>query len=944
MIPAAKITLNGPAGLVKTTTAGLDGTYSFSGLPPGDYTVQASAPELATPQPSRVTLQSSPRTLNLQLKVLTAKQQVTVQANAGPAVSTDPASNATALVLRGDDLEALSDNPEDLQTDLQALAGPSAGPSGGAIFIDGFSGGQLPSKESIREIRINQNPFSPEYDKLGYGRVDIFTKPGTDKFHATIAYNFANDFWNSRNPYASQKAPLLLNESENEASGPLGKRSSFTVDLEYHAVNNGSITNAVTLNPSTLVPTPFNSVLETPQRRLRIGPRVDYQLSSNNTLSVRYTFTHADVHDAGIGSFDLVSRGYRNQNTYNTVQVTDTAILGLSINETRFQYFRWRNQLDANTAGPEIQVLGSFNGGGALVGQSSDTQNSYELQNYTSTLHGSHTWKFGVRLRGQTDASVSPQNFNGVFTFSGGLAPQLDSNNEPVVDAGGQPVLAQISSIEQYRRTLLFQQLGLAPAQIRALGGGASQFSVNAGTPGLSVNQADVGLFLGDDWRARPNLTLSFGLRYETQTNIHDLADFAPRIALAWAPGKARKTVLRGGFGMFYDRFALANTLTAQRYNGVVQQQYVITNPDTFPNVPPPGSLAGAKSPQVIQQTDANFDAPYIMQSALTLERQLPRNTTVAFTYTNSHGLHILRSEDINAPLPGTYNPNQPGSGVFPLGTPGPLFLMTSSGVYNQNQFITNFNSRLNPLMSLFGFYVWNHARSDSDNLNTFPANPYNFAGEYGRAATDIRHRFVLGGSINTRWNVRLSPLIIVQSGPPFDITTGRDLYGTTLFNTRPGIATDPNRPGAIPTSYGLLDPNPSPTERILPRNAGQGPGQFSVNIRLAKTFGFGPERGAAKSAAAPSGPGTGTNTPNVTAPGGMRGLFSQPSSGRRYSLTISMSARNVLNHVNPGPIIGNISSPLFGRSNQIFGTPNGEGFSENASNRRLELQTRFTF
>src|SRR5581483_6055022 len=129
-------------------------------------------------------------------------------------VSTEASSNASAVVLRGDDLQALSDDPEDLATDLQALAGPSAGPSGGSIFVDGFSGGELPSKQSIREVRVNQNPFSPEYDKLGYGRVEIFTKPGADRFRGTMDYNFAHDVWNSRNPYSTQKAPLLLNEFE----------------------------------------------------------------------------------------------------------------------------------------------------------------------------------------------------------------------------------------------------------------------------------------------------------------------------------------------------------------------------------------------------------------------------------------------------------------------------------------------------------------------------------------------------------------------------------------------------------------------------------------------------------------------------------------------------------------------------------------------------------
>jgi hypothetical protein len=387
---------------------------------------------------------------------------------------------------------------------------------------------------------------------------------------------------------------------------------------------------------------------------------------------------------------------------------------------------------------------------------------------------------------------------------------------------------------------------------------------------------------------------------------------------------------LRSGFGIFYDRFALTNALVAQRYNGILQQQYVITNPDFYPNIPSIGSLAGSQSPQVIQQVDKNLQAPYMMQSAINLERQLPRNTTLAVTYTNSHALHVLRSEDINAPR----------NGIHPFGSPEPIFQMTSSGVYNQNQLIANVNSRVNSQVSLFSYYALNRARSNSDGLSTFPANPYNFAGEYGPAATDIRHRFVAGGSINTKWSVRFSPYAILQSGTPFDITTGTDLYATTIFNARPGIATDPTKPGVIQTAYGLLDPNPGPGEKVIGRNFGRGPGLFTLNLRITKTIGFGAERKSAKGSDGPSlAPGV-----NPTAPGGMRGLFSGAGTDHRYNLSIGMSARNLLNHNNPGPIIGNISSPLFGQANQLSGAPNGEGFSENASNRRLELQIKFSF
>jgi hypothetical protein len=407
-----------------------------------------------------------------------------------------------------------------------------------------------------------------------------------------------------------------------------------------------------------------------------------------------------------------------------------------------------------------------------------------------------------------------------------------------------------MTSVERYRRTLLFQQLGYTPAQIRSLGGGATQFSITGGIASLMVNQVDVAVFGGDEWRLRPNLTLNLGFRYETQSNIHDYRDFAPRVAFAWAPGtsggKRARTVLRAGFGILYDRLPLSDKLTAERYNGVVQQQYVVTDPDFYPNVPSPSTLAGFQTTPVIQEIYSRLRAPYILQSAVTLERQLPHNTTLAVTYTNSHGLHMLRSQDINAPLPGTYNPAVQNSGVFPLGLPGAVELMESSGPYNQNQLIANVSAKVNSGISMFGFYVFNRARSNTDGIGTFPANPYSFEGEYGPAASDVHHRVTVGGSINLKWAIRLSPFAVMQSGAPFDITAGNDLYGTTLFNARPGIAADPNKAGLLQTAYGLLDPNPAPGERLLPRNFGRGPGQYNVNFRIAKVVGFGKERASA--------------------------------------------------------------------------------------------------
>jgi hypothetical protein len=954
IIPGADVALNGAAGFAETTKTAIDGFYSFSNLRPGQYTLRASAPQLISRDPLTITVGSASKTVDIVLHVYSEKQQITVQEAGKTSVSTEASANANAVVLQGTDLDALSDNPDDLAADLQALAGPAAGPNGGTIFIDGFSGGQLPPKNSIREIRINQNPFSPEYDRLGFGRIEVFTKPGTEKFHADLGYNFATDKWNSRNPYAAAKAPFHLHEFRELVSGPLGKRASFNLNLVREWVDNGTAVNAVVLNPQTLAITPYTDTPVAELRRTVVTPRVDYQLSTNHSVSLRYSYARDIVRNAGTGGFNLPSWGYHNDAVANTAQITETAVVNSSvINETRFQYFRPTTVAQANFPGNAIQVLGAFNGGANPTGRSVNTQNNYELHNNTSVLRGSHTVRFGIRLRAATEVSVFPQNYAGTFTFSGGLAPDLDANNQPVLDASGQVVMVNISSIESYRRTLLFQQSGLSASQIRQLGGGASQFSINSGDPEISGEQIDVGAFMGDDWSIRRNLTLSFGLRYETQTNIHDWSNFAPRVGVAWSPGRSSgrtqgRTVLRAGFGMFYDRFSLANTLTALRYNGVVQQQYFVTNPDFFPTLPPITSLPGPLPSSTIQRLSPTLRAPYLMQSALSFERQLPFNTTVALTYANSHGLHMLRSRDINAPLPGTYDTDLPGSGVYPFGRRGLVALMESSGLYNQNQFLVNVNSKINSNVSLAALYAYGRAMSNTDGLGTFPANPYSMEGEYGPSAIDMRHRVSVSGTVGVKWGIRFNPLLTANTGPPYDITTGRDLYGDTFFNDRPGVVTDINKAGLVVTSYGLLDPNPAPGQNMLPRNFGRGPGQIMLNMRIARTFTFGSREGHAPLSTNPGGvsggPGGGSNRGDPASPFSPGGAGTGGgTASRRYSLIVSMQIRNLTNHNNPGAIIGNITSPLFGQANQPAGSGNAI-FAENANNRRLELQIRLTF
>ncbi len=917
-IPATTVTLIAPDGGTKEVQTNEEGKYVFRNLPPGTYKVQIRLPGFADfIQPDIVIAPGKPQAVDAHLIVALEKQHVTVESEATQ-VSISAENNASSMVIKGKDLEALSDDPDELESDLQALAGPSAGPNGGQIYIDGFTGGQLPPKAAIREIRVNQNPFSAQYDRLGYGRVEIFTKPGMDQFHGQFFASGNASAFNSRNPFATQVPGYHSEFFEGNIGGPLSKKASFFFDGERRNIQDASIVSAIVLD-SNFNETPFSQSVLTPRMRTELSPRVDYQVAKNNTLTLRYQFWKNDATNSGVGQFSLPSLAFNDGGTEHTLQVSDTQILGEgTVNETRFRYERESDNQAPLSLQPTLSVLGAFTGGGSSGGKSTDVQDNYELQNYTSLNRGKHFIRFGVRLRDTEESNTTTSNFNGTFTFT---------------------------SINAYQITQQGLQQGLTDAQIRAAGGGASQFLIVAGTPLARVNLMDLGLYVEDDWKLRPNMTLSAGLRYETQNKIGDHSDFAPRIGFAWGIGKGSrpKTVLRTGSGIFYDRFGESQVLRAERLNGLNQQQFVVNAPDFFPTIPAPGTLVGSQTFPTSYRIGSNLRAPYIIQSAIGVERQVTKSATASVTYLNAHGVHQLLTRNINAPLPGTYDPLNPASGVRPFGNVGNIYQYESNALFNQNQLIANFNIRAGTKLSLFGFYTLNYANSSSAGVNSFPTDQYDIAADYGRAAFDVRHRFFLGGSMALPRGFRISPFLVASSGGPFNITLGRDLNGDSIFNDRPAFATGSPGPNVLVTQFGMFDIAPAAGAAIIPPNYGSGPGRFSLNMRLAKMFGFGKKKETGGQGGFGDGRGghrEGGLGGRGLSSGGGGGFFGGTPSNSRYNLEFSINARNAFNKVNLGSPVGSLSSPLFGRSNSIVG---GFGGSSGA-NRRLDLQMRFSF
>jgi hypothetical protein len=911
-------------GQPTTVRSDQQGMYQFRRVAPGSYTLTATAKGFAVHKTDNVSITvGTAQKLDIRLSIEEEKEQVDVQDEAAR-INVSPTSNASAVIISGKDMEALADDPDELESQLAALAGPSAGPDGGQFYVDGFTvEQQLPTKNSIREIRVNQNPFSAQYDKLGYGRVEVFTKPGTNEVHGQFMADGNDLAFDTRDPFSVQEPgynSLLLT---SDVGGPINKKASFFLDFQHRNVNVNEITNAVVLD-SNLNQVPSRQTFSNPSSRTVITPRIDYQVMTNNTLTVRYEYWQQNQTGAGIGQFALSTQAYDTRNTQHILELGDTQVIGSRIvNETHFQYIHEGYTQTPVSGQPEILVLGAFTAGGSGEGQVAYHHNHYEFRNDTSIALSDHFVKFGGRLRALAEPYSSTADFNGTYTFK---------------------------SLNAYRVTLQGLASELTPAEIAAAGGGPSQFTLVAGTPLVNISAIDAGIYAEDNWRVRTNVSLSYGLRFETQNYIHDQADWAPRVGIAWGirRGKsgAPRTILRAGFGLFYDRFANNLILQAEQLNGSDQTEYIIKSPTFYPTVPAPSSLLAQGATTTVYRIDPKLHAPYTIQSAASVERQLTTAATLSVTYLNSRGVHQLLTNNINAPLPGTYNPAVPSSGVRPNPSLGNIYDYESVGIFKQNEIIANINVRAGAKLSLFGFYSLNYADSDTGGPSSFPDNPYNISQDYGRAAFAIRHRLLMGGSVGLPHGFRLSPLVILQSGAPFNIIGIGDLNGSTVFNQRPAFATTSTSiQDEINTPYGLLNIAPSAGEPLIPINYGTGPRQFSTNLRVSKTISFG---GGAKEHAAGEpnyGPGSQSASPGQGLEG--RGLSNTSASNstassarRRFSLTFSISGRNIFNTVNLTPPEGHLGSPLFDRSTALA----GGSFSFNGVNRRIDMQCIFNF
>ncbi|MGF7179690.1 carboxypeptidase regulatory-like domain-containing protein [Tunturiibacter psychrotolerans] len=945
VIPGATVTLTPASGKALITQSQSDGTYTLHGVAAGTYSVTVTMKGFASFVKLGVKVAAGQNlALDAKMAIEEEKQEVNVNSQ-GAQVSVDSDSNASSTVIKGKDLDALSDDPDELSSELTALAGPAAGPNGGQIYVDGFTGGQLPPKSSIREIRINQNPFSAQYDKLGYGRVEVFTKPGTDKYHGNLSVQGGDNVFNTSNPFlgaSNTQPPYYTTFILGSVSGPINRFASFTVGGSHRTIQDNNIVNpsgfyaasADSTTPcapgvSTISSCSYFSsypeaarAVSHPQTRSDVAPRVDLALGDKNTLTVRYQYYVNGQNNNGIGNTNLPTSGYNTEATENTVQISDTQILSPRvINETRFEYQRDYSTQDPLSTDPTLSVQGIFTSGGSSLGTQQSTSTHLEFQNYSSIATTKNFIRFGGRVRTTDESLSSNAGSNGTFTYSYLLDPCTDPNpsiKRPSNCAAGvtTPCAAVNASISSY-------QCGLP-----------GQYAVTAINK-LEVDGrvTDVGLYAEDDWKPKGNLTITYGLRLEAQNVISSARDFAPRLSFAYGiprgGGKSPTTVLRGGFGIFYDRFTLANYLTTLQENGFNQITSTVLNPGSVCTPDSPSSCGSPTSNKITTYgLGDGIRSSYTMQEAVGFDQQLGRAATMSVNYLYARGDHQYLSRNF-------------------IVANGFDQQFQSGGVYKENQLLINGSARLKKL-TLFGFYSLNLADANTSGASFFPTSNTDTKVDYGRASFAHASFAVVGGSWQLPYGFSASPFVIAQSGTPYNLTTGQDPFNTSIYNQRPFFENGDSGNCRLASDFsstqtGSLTP--------VPINYCDGPTNFTFNLRASRVFGFGERSGGAASSTqgsgsgrnnGPGGGGPGAGGLRAGGPGGVRGGFGPQgaSSGHKYTFTLGAQAFNLFNVVPFGTPTSVLSSPRFGQFTTLAAGP----FSSATAVRRITLQASFNF
>jgi len=800
----------------EATTTDSTGHFLFACVPLASSTITVNAagfnPATVPANPQKPGGQA-----HLAIKLTVSSVETTVQVTAdSPPMSPD--NSVGTRTLNAAAIQELSDDPDDLTQQLQALAASVGGGGTATMVVDGFQNGSaLPPKSAIASIRINPDSFSPEYPMPTWegGRIEITTKPGSEKYHGAVYFTDSDSSFNANDAFSTTATPAGKHRFGFELGGPIvPQKSGFFVALEKRDINEFNVVNAITLDANDQQASLQQSV-SAPQRLWIASIRGDLQVTPKDSATLSFSANVNSLANQGIGGLTLPSAGYSSEVSEYDLRFSNNQIPNASLlHETRIGY-TWKTTANTpNSTAPSLQVAGFFTGGGATSQDLNSQEQDLEIDDDVLITRGKQELKIGAQSLGIFVHDYDPDTFNGSYVFGGGSAPVLDADNHPT------PATTNITALEQYRRATL----GLA-------GGTPTTYQQTTGTPLVPLTQWQLALYLTDTIKITPHLTALAGMRYGLQSEPDTFANLAPRAGLSWSPDKKRDWVLHFRAGMFNAAITPSDAIQVARLNGTRQQEALVYSPSfTSPLTPVAGSILVS----TLYQFPHTFEQLPIGELQVGIEHDFPHHWHPSASFSWAAAWGDPRGVNINAPLVASTN------GVAPNPTAALLASRPIEPGVNINQYQNSghnhgWDTWVGLEQSSYKHWnidlgAWNESyRSDEGT----PQSSYSKAGEYSRPAWQSSGAYV-ESDVKFPEKIELSTELHFHYGQPYDITTGTDANGDGDFNDRPSYASTPEA-GVYSTPFGLLTTNT--VNGDVPRDLGTMPAVVRSYANLSRVF-----------------------------------------------------------------------------------------------------------
>ena len=773
IVPNAEVDLVDSSGAV-TCSGHSSGDGSFKLIVPGagSYTLIVSEPGFETVHNPVVIAPVVSATAGAASHVLAAPLHIVlpiaalatnVQVNADSSEDlTAPEDNHDSSVMTSEDLKALPIFDNDYATAMSAFLDDSATATGGSgLLVDGVEANRATvSASAVQEVRINQDPYSAQYYWPGRGQMEIITKSAADHYHGQFNFYFRDSDLNAQNALAPSKPFEQRRIYEGSVTGPIKliPKSSFLGSFNRAEEDLDAVVNA-TILPTAANPTGLLAAnVPAPTRDTEFSLRAAHEFSDRHSAYAQYSYQDWTGQNQGVGGQSLAAAGFNNEYHEDDATVhVDSTLSAVLLNQLSLvAEHDFSHNINAAEA-PRVSVAGDFTGGSAQ-NDSFQTEYNFRIFDMVTWTHGRHMVKGGFGVP-HLNRRAYDDNTNALGTYTFG----------PTLAADGVTVLT--SALQNYQNNQ------------------PSGYSLNSGVTHFVYHQQEMGAFIQDQWKITDRFSITPGIRYDWQNFLATRRlGFSPRASFAWVLDPDAKIVLRGGGGIYYDRFGSSPLLDLARYQTARRRSVKLSlNPTTEPATGcyPIGQCIDVSSqPVSLAQLEPGASLPYQIQYGLSIERQIGEKATAVVSAYSARGIHEFRSVDINAPTP------ESGYTVRPVTSYGMIRQMQPAGFFDGSGLDVSFRGMVNKYFTGFGRYTWSHYSSDTGGIGWFPQNQYAPNDEWASAAFDRRQRFGMYAIFNQKSVFNLATGIFANTGRPWTILTGTDAYGDDLFNTRPdGVA-----------------------------------------------------------------------------------------------------------------------------------------------------------